>query len=177
MNTRNIRRGRLPAIVAAGLLAMAAAPTHVLAQGAGSSGWGDYIGAAVGEPEFGDLGVKVFGGQQFHRHIGWEAGLTRFFEDEVRGPFGTTRTDFWGVSGAVLGILPLPNAFSVYGKLGVMYGRKRIRDGGGDRTDGEFNPLIGIGGRYEITPRAAARLEFEEFDQGNLLSVGVTYRF
>lgn len=139
--------------------------------------WGNYVGAAVGVPNFGDLGLKVFGGQQLHRYFGWEAAVTRFAHEVESTPLGDVRTDFWGLSGAAVGILPVNADFSAFAKLGLMAGRKRIRGPGGDRNDNDLNPLIGVGARYALTPRAAIRAEYEDFDQGNLISVGVTYSF
>jgi OOP family OmpA-OmpF porin len=149
----------------------------IAAQAQARSDWGNYIGVGIGEPDFGDVGLKVFGGQQLHPNFGWEGAYTKFVKEKIRTPFGERSTDFWGLSAAAVGIIPLPQNFSVYGKLGLMYGRTRVRVGGVSTTDGDFNPLIGVGGRYQLTPQVAFRLEFEEFDQGNLLSAGVTYRF
>jgi len=145
---------------------------------AAGSDWGTYVGAGIGDPDFGNLGLKVFFGQQLHPYFGWEAGLMRFLRDVDSTPFGDVRTDFWGLSGAGLGILSFSPELSAFGKLGLMAGRKRIRGGaGGDRTDNELNLLLGVGVRYQITPRAAVRAEYETFDQGDLVSVSATYRF
>jgi hypothetical protein len=162
-------------LVAAGLNA-AAVPA--LAQSSVQvQGWGNYVGAAVGVPDFGDVGLKVFGGQQLHRYFGWEAALTRFGSETDRTPLGDVRTDFWGISGAAVGILPVSNDFQAFAKLGLMAGRKRVRGPGGDRNDNDLNPLFGIGARFALTPNAGIRAEYEDFNQGNLISVGVTYRF
>jgi len=139
--------------------------------------WGNYIGAALGVPDFGDVGLKVFGGQQLHRYYGWEAAVTRFAREVESTPLGDVRTDFWGISGAAVGILPVNNEFSAFGKLGLMAGRKRVRGPGGDRNDNDLNLLVGVGARFALTPRAAIRAEYEDFNQGNLISVGVTYKF
>lgn len=161
------------ALGAAAVLSAAPVAAHAQAR----SDWGSYLGAGIGEPDFGDVGLKVFGGQQLHPNFGWEAAYTKFVKEKLRTPFGERSTDFWGLSAAAVGIIPLPQNFSVYGKLGLIYGRTRVRVGGVSTTDGDFDPLIGIGGRYQLTPQVALRLEFEEFDQGNLLSASVTYRF
>lgn len=166
-------KASIAALATAALLGIA----PIAAQAQARSDWGNYIGVAIGEPDFGDVGLKVFGGQQLHRNVGWEAAYTKFVRERIRTPFGERSTDFWGLSAAAVGIIPLPQNFSVYGKLGLVYGRTRVRGGGSSSTDGEFDPLIGIGARYQATPQVAFRLEFEEFDQGNLLSAGITYRF
>jgi OOP family OmpA-OmpF porin len=139
--------------------------------------WGNYIGASVGVPDFGDVGLKIFGGQQLHRYFGWEAAVTRFAREVESTPFGDRRTDFWGISGAGVGILPVNADFSAFAKLGLMAGRKRTSGPGGDNNDDKLNLLFGVGARYALTPRAAVRAEYETFDQGNLISVGVTYKF
>jgi hypothetical protein len=169
------------ALVAALVVALGAANVHAQARSGtalpGTQPWGNYIGAALGNPDFGEIGLKVFGGQQLHPNFGWEAALTNFSRETIRTPGGDDESEFWGVSGAAVGILPLPNRFAVFGKLGLMFGRERVRRSGVRRTDSELNPLFGIGGSYHITPEIGVRIEFEEFGQGNLLSAGVTYRF
>lgn len=175
---RSIKRGKTwrRQLVLASLLGALAVPA--LAQTpAATSDWGTYVGAAGGVPDFGDVGLKVFGGQQLHRYFGWEAAITRFARETDNTPLGDVDTDFWGISGAAVGILAVNTEFSGFAKLGLMAGRKRTRGPGGDRNDNDLNLLFGIGARYAITPRAALRAEYEDFDQGNLFSVGVTYRF
>jgi opacity protein-like surface antigen len=163
---------------AAAMCCMAAFSAPAFAQfGAQGSDWGTYIGASAGVPDFGDLGLKVYGGQQLHKYFGWEASVVRFARQTDSTPLGDVRTDFWGLGGAAVGILPVNNEFSAFGKLGVMAGRKRIRGPGGDKNENDLNLLVGVGARYALTPRAAIRAEYEDFNQGNLISVGVTYKF
>jgi OOP family OmpA-OmpF porin len=164
-------------LAAPAIAALLCTPFVAGAQVGAQTQWGTYVGASVGEPDFGELGVKVFGGQQFHPNIGWEAAFTQFLEDKTPSPFGDTSTEFWGVSGSVVGILPLQNNFSLFGKLGLIYGRERIRRAGVERTEGETNPLLGVGLHYQATSNVGFRAEYEDFDQGNLLSAGITYRF
>lgn len=169
-------RGVVKACCAGALLATTSG--MALAQSASQdTPWGNYVGAAAGVPDFGDVGLKAFGGQQLHRYYGWEAAITRFAREVENTPFGDVRSDFWGLSGAAVGILPVNNEFSAFAKLGVMAGRKRVRGPGGENTDNDINLLVGIGARFALTPRAAIRAEYEDFNQGNLFSVGVTYRF
>ena len=139
--------------------------------------WGNYIGTSLGVPDFGNVGLKIFGGQQLHRYFGWEAAVTRFGSETDATPFGDVHTDFWGLSGAGVGILPFSNEFSGFAKLGLMAGRKRVSGPGGDSNNNELNFLLGIGGRFALTPSVAIRAEYENFSQGNLISVGVTYKF
>ena len=139
--------------------------------------WGNYIGTSLGVPDFGNVGLKIFGGQQLHRYFGWEAALTRFGSETEATPFGDVSTDFWGISGAAVGILPISNQFSGFAKLGLMAGRKRVHGPAGDTNDNDLNFLLGIGARFALTPSVAIRAEYEDFNQGNLISVGVSYRF
>ena len=139
--------------------------------------WGNYIGTSLGVPDFGNLGLKIFGGQQLHRYFGWEAALTRFGSETDATPLGDVHTDFWGISGAAVGILPVTADFSGFAKLGLMAGRKRVHGPAGDTNDNDLNFLLGIGARFALTPRVAVRAEYEDFSQGNLISVGVTYKF
>lgn len=163
---------------AAAMCCMAAFSAPAFAQlRAQGTDWGNYIGASAGVPDFGDVGLKIFGGQQLHKYFGWEASIVRFVREVESSPGGDVSTDFWGIGGAAVGILPVSNEFSAFGKLGAMAGRKRIRGPGGDRNDNDLNLLVGIGARYAITPQVAIRAEYEDFNQGNLISVGVSYKF
>jgi hypothetical protein len=148
-----------------------------LAQMSSPYDWGTYVGGAIGIPDFGNVGLKGFVGQQLFPYFGWEAALTTFGRDVESTPLGDVKTDFWGVSGAGVGILPLNKDFSLFGKLGLMAGRKRIRGPNGETDDNALNFLIGGGARFALTPRIAIRAEYEDFHQGNLFSVGVTYKF
>jgi OOP family OmpA-OmpF porin len=141
------------------------------------SDWGTYVGGSAGVPEFGDIGLKAFFGQQLHKYFGWEVSAVRFARETQSTPAGDVRTDLWGLGGAAVGILPVNAEFSAFGKLGLMGGRKRIRGPGGDRDENEVNLLVGIGARYAITRNVALRIEYEDFNQGNLLSAGASYRF
>ena len=58
-----------------------------------------------------------------------------------------------------------------------MAGRRRTSGPGGDDNHDELNLLFGIGARYALTPNAAIRAEYETFSQGNMISVGATYKF
>jgi hypothetical protein len=147
-----------------------------LAQSSGP-GWGTYVGGAVGVPNFGSVGLKAFVGQQLHPYFGWEAALTQFVRDVESTPAGDVKTDLWGISGAALGILSFNKDFSGFAKLGLMAGRKRIHGPNGDVNDDDLNFLLGVGARFALTPRVALRAEYEDFHQGNLFSVGVTYKF
>ncbi len=176
MNTRTLTK-IIAALSFVAATPLASAQAQRSATPGGAYDWGNYVGVSIGDPDFGDLGAKAYVGQQFHPNIAWEASYLKFFEDEVRGPFGTSRADFWGLSGAAIGILPLQQGFSVFGKLGLVYGRARVRVNNFEVKDSDTNLLIGVGGRYQLTPRVAIRVEFEDFDQGDLFSAGVTYRF
>jgi len=157
---------------------LSASSQTALAQSAPAGpGWGTYVGGAVGVPDFGTVGLKAFVGQQLFPYFGWEAALTQFVRDVETTSTGDVRTDFWGVSGAAVGILPFNKDFSGFAKLGLMAGRKRISGPNGEITDNDVNFLLGIGGRFALTPRVALRAEYEDFHQGNLVSVSVTYKF
>jgi opacity protein-like surface antigen len=175
MAHRSFRKTLAVAVVSAAFVVSAG--TAQAQQPASAHEWGSYLAAGVGEPEFGELGLKIFGGQQFHPNLAGEVGFMHFIDDSTPTPFRDVKTEFWGLSAAAVGILPLQPGLSAFGKLGVIYGRARIRTPTGTRRDSEFNPLIGIGVQYQLTPRVGVRVEFEEFDQGNLLSAGAAFRF
>lgn len=146
-----------------------------------------------------DQGYKLFGGYQFNRHFAVEAGyfdLGRFGFVADTTPAGTLSGNIKvkGVNLDLLGILPISERFSAFGRLGVTHAR----------TDGAFagtgavtvldpspserdtNPKVGLGLQFAVTDSLGLRAEIERYrindavgNKGDidLASIGLVFRF
>ena len=87
-----------------------------------------------------------------------------------------------------VGMWPVANALSVYGKLGGYYGKSELHSSvrpSGDDTNGGLT--YGVGAQYDFMRQAAARVEWQRYDNvgGNavgetdidVLSVGLLWKF
>ena len=155
-----------------------------------------------------DTGWKLFAGYQFNPNFAVEGGYVDLgkvnFSTRVTA-VGTTPTNI-ALSGDVktknglfidaVGIVPLQNNFSLFGRLGI-YSIKTEASGSASSgavtasasessTDSDLH--WGIGAGYDFTKNVGARLEWERFNNvGNkdktgeanvdLLSVGIVYKF
>ena len=208
ISTRKI----LPAaLVAAGMIAA----TPALAQlKPASPDLGFYAGGAVGQAKFKDgcTGItstgfaggcddkdttwKIFGGYQFHRNAAVELGYVDFGEASATGTLGgvpaTARADAKALELVGVGILPLTQQLSAYGKAGAYRWDVDTRatagaaaaGGGDDGTDFTY----GVGLKYNFSRNLAARVEYQRYnDLGNsnttgqtdvnMWSVGLMFRF
>jgi OOP family OmpA-OmpF porin len=181
------------------------APSAALAQAQGDSGW--YLGGSIGQTEFKDFckdiqapgGItggscdekdkswKFFGGYQVNRHLAVEGSFINWGETSVNGTFaglptsGTAEVTSWGIAG--VGILPLGERFSLFGKLGFLRTEAEVRvnvagfPGTGDESETEAH--FGLGARFNLTNRFGARLEWERANdtKADMLSIGLQYRF
>lgn len=150
-----------------------------------------------------DSGWKLFGGYQFNKHLAVEYGYTVLNKDV------DSETTFFGATSdgsgsfaaggvgidihepraaftAAVGILPIGEKLSLFGKVGVQIWEVELTtfDSSGIREEDEsgVDPMIGIGLNYRIAGRWGVRAEFERFmnvidDDIDLVSIGLTYRF
>ncbi len=153
-----------------------------------------------------DTGFKAYIGYRFNQNFALEGGWTDF------GKFSATRTmtapGFGTVqanvkaSGAhldALGIWPLQNNLTLFGKLGALYDTVETNASttgavvfpAGTNTNPKHSGLnwkFGLGAGYDFTPTVGARVEWEraknlgDSSTGgkadvDLLSVGVVFRF
>ena len=159
-------------------LAAASATAQAQIRGAtGNDSWGTYVGAGLGDSDF-DTTLKVFGGQQFHPNLAWEAQFVNYGERRDRrfgAPFDQSA---WSAGGSIVGLLPLTPEFSIFGKLGVHYVKVKAKAPGVSTSDADIDPGFGIGGRFRINNQFSVRLEFEDIgDAGDLVSASVQFRF
>jgi OmpA-OmpF porin, OOP family len=151
-------------------------------------------------------GYKLYGGYQFNRHITLEGGYADFGKLEAQREsaapmLGSMSNNFRTSAfyvGAV-GIIPLPNRFSLFGKLGTTYatGASPVSASGvllplltpadpnPRRT--EWNSKYGLGASYEMSNKLGLRFEYERSNslgdgrigEGNIgmWSLGLTKRY
>lgn len=146
-----------------------------------------------------DLGFKLLGGYQFGRHFALEGGyfdLGEFGFTAQTEPPGTLsgQAKFKGVNLDAVGILPLSDRFSAFGRAGVHYTQtKTAFQGTGaalvsdpSRQQKGVNYKVGVGLEYALTQQLGLRAELERYRAkdavGNtgdvdLASLGLVYRF
>ena len=147
----------------------------------------------------GSTGYKLFGGYQLNRNFAVEGGyfdLGRFNYGLNTTPVGTFTSDtrVRGLNLDLVGILPLTEQFSVFGRAGAAYAQSRAnfsRTGALPLTNSptsrnDTNLKVGIGMQYAITEALALRAELERYrisdpirNRGNIdmASIGLVYRF
>jgi OmpA-OmpF porin, OOP family len=203
-------RRDLGRLLFAGLVgaAIAASSPAALAQAPGDAGW--YVGASLGQTEVNldcagttacddkDSSWKIFAGYQFNRNFALEFGYTDLGEVTASTPaIGFIPPASVAIESTVwelvaVGMLPLAERFSLYGKLGLYRADTDIEVNFvslGSVTDSDSNTdlTFGIGVRFDITPRLGVRLEWQryssvsaaDFDEGDVdvMSLGVAWRF
>lgn len=146
-----------------------------------------------------DLGFKLFGGYQFNKYFALEAGyfdLGKFEFTSTGLPPGTLNGNIKlrGVNLDAVGILPITEKFSAFGRVGVNYAKTEDSFvGGGSLTVLNPNPSkhdtnykIGFGLQYALNDSLALRAEAERYrindavgNNGDidLISVGLVFRF
>jgi OmpA-OmpF porin, OOP family len=182
----NRTRALLAAILPASMLALSA---PAFAQGQSDAGW--YIGGSYGKTSYslsgipagvsvddGDTGFKIFGGFQFTKHWGAEAGYVDFGNATASGASLSGDVGVTAITFAGTGTLPLGENFALLGKLGLaMWDSSGSASSGDNGTDVYF----GVGARYSFNKNLALVVDYERFDAEddsvNMISVGVRYKF
>lgn len=146
-----------------------------------------------------DIGYKLFGGHQFNKYFALEGGyfdLGKFGFTATTVPLGTLdgNIKLKGVNVDLIGILPITEKFSAFGRAGVIYAEaKDSFTGTGAVTVLNPNPSkrdtnykFGLGLQYNFTGPLALRVEAERYrindavgNKGDidLFSLGLIYRF
>lgn len=146
-----------------------------------------------------DTGYKLFGGYQFNRYFALEGGyfdLGKFGFSANTTPAGTLNGTIRlkGVNLDAVGIVPITEKFSAFGRVGVNYAEARDTFSGSgavtvlnsNPSKREANVKFGAGIQYDFTEALAMRLEAERYrvndaigNRGDidLVSVGLVYRF
>ena len=137
-----------------------------------------------------DTGFKIFGGYQLNRNFALEAAYVDLGEASYSGSFFGApvtggKVEISGINLSAVGILPLAEKFSLFGKLGMFLWDSEASDVTGgvpfnDKADGT-DLSFGVGAGYELGRNLLLRAEWERFDASDsdvdLLSIGVAFRF
>ncbi len=162
---------------------------------------GQGLGTASIDDRDHNTGYKLFGGYQFGRNLGLEAGyfdLGHFGYTAHTVPPGTLDGDMKlrGLNLDLVGTLPLGERLSVLGRVGVTSARAsdsfsatgaaHVPYSSANPSERATNWKAGIGLAYNFTPALAMRLEAERYrvndavgNRGHvdMMSVGLVYRF
>ena len=144
-------------------------------------------------------GYKLLGGYQFNRNFAVEGGyfdLGRFNYAVNTIPLGSFSSDtrVRGLNLDLLGMLPLTEQFSIFGRVGAAYAQSRsnfTRTGAlplinAPASRNDTNVKVGLGMQYAFTEALAVRAELERYrisdpvrNRGNIdmASIGLVYRF
>ena len=146
-----------------------------------------------------DRGYKLFGGYQVNKNFAVEAGyfdLGRFGFVANTTPAGTLSGDIKirGLNLDAVGILPITEKFSTFGRLGVTYARTNGAFAGtgavnvlnANPSANDTNLKVGLGVQYAMTDALSLRAEIERYrindavgNKGDvdMASIGLVYRF
>lgn len=159
---------------------------------------GGYGTTAFSESER-STGFKLYGGYQFNRNFALEGGyfdLGRFNYHANTIPAGTLdgRIRLRGLNLDAVGILPLGDRFTVFGRVGAAYAQARDNFSGTGAVSvvnpnprkNDTNLKVGLGMGYMLSDALQLRLEAERYrindavgNRGDvdMVSVGLVYRF
>lgn len=146
-----------------------------------------------------DTGYKLFGGYQLNRNFAIEGGyfdLGKLNYNLTTIPAGSFSGEnrVRGLNLDLVGIVPLGDRFSVFGRVGAAYSQNRssfsrtsnIAFGNFDSRKNDTNVKVGLGVEYAFTPALSVRGEIERYrvsdpvrNRGNIdmASIGLVYRF
>jgi OOP family OmpA-OmpF porin len=159
-----------------------------------------YLGATVGQSKFKDgctglpAGVscdekdtawRILGGYQFSPNFAAEFGYHNLGELKASSPgfSATEKASVWELNG--VGLFPVANQFSLYGKLGVHHGEAKLDSSLGSAKDTGNGWTGGFGGQFDVTRALGVRAEWQRYfrvggDSDNkidVLSLGAIWRF
>jgi OOP family OmpA-OmpF porin len=147
-----------------------------------------------------DLGWKAQLGYQFNPNFAMEGGYINLGKVNYSATYdqGTATGDYKvdGFNIAALGIIPLDNNFSLFGKVGLVDARVSADlngsglggIGNGSFSETRWRPEYGVGGIYSLSKDTDLRIEYERVNgvgdvnttgQANvdLVSLGISYKF
>lgn len=157
-----------------------------------------YIGLGVGVVSDTVAGgrranAKIFGGYEFDRNWGVEAGFTRFrtsdfyyWDGNQQGTVNDGHVKSYRSYAAGKYTVPLNENFSAYGKFGLSYSVRKVSvpKAGLGYTDRDTGLYAGLGAQYKLTKNVAAVVEYERFGKrkengpkADVYSIGLKYGF
>lgn len=145
-----------------------------------------------------DNGGKLYGGYRFNRNFAVEAGyfdLGRFNYSYNTTPPGSLGGDLRvrGLNLDLVGIFPVSDRFSVFGRVGAAYAQSRTSFNNtgavpfaASRKESDTNLKVGVGLEYAFSDRLSVRAELERYRINDALrsrghidmaSIGLVYSF
>jgi OOP family OmpA-OmpF porin len=178
--------------IAVALLSVTIAPAHA-AIGDGVF----YVGADVGQAkasgnittgaaDTSDTSFSVSAGYQFNRNWAAEAAYSDLGQLTYGAGSGGGDAKTTAISLSGVGIWPLDNGFSLFGKLGVAGTSVDASAASlSSTTDRRTGVTVGVGGQYNLTNAFGIRVAYNRFVVGdnttegdyNLVNAGVVYKF
>jgi OOP family OmpA-OmpF porin len=141
---------------AAALAAVSLAAVPAFAQTTETELRGPYIGGGIGTGSDTDTTWNLVAGWRLHRNVAVELGYTDLRNLNLNGqPLDKSNT----VELSALGILPLNEKFSVFGRLGGYHGQAK-----GSGFDEKHDDLLfGAGGEFAATRDLGVRLQWTRY--------------
>lgn len=145
-------------------------------------------GATGGNTDGWKSSGKIFGGVEFDRMWGVEAGYTdyRSFGRNytIAGVPGRVEMDGYGVYLAGKATAPLTDRFELFGKLGLVHNRMNASGSTMFADDSDTDPYFGVGAQYNLNEKVALTLEYERYGKSrdfgvkpNAWTVGARWNF
>jgi len=145
------------------------------------------FGGTVSSCDDKGTGWKIFGGLQINKYFAVEGTYINWGELSGSGTLIGVPVSISGDAKsfgvAAVGILPINDRFSLFGKAGVLNTTVGARVAGGgavgtnDETDTELH--LGVGALFHLTDRWSIRGEWERTQDSeiDMMSIGIQYRF
>jgi OmpA-OmpF porin, OOP family len=189
--------------VKAGLAVLGFASAMALATPALAQDTGFYAGLSIGQSAVDDActgiggpGVscddkdtawRILGGYQFNRNFAVEVGYSDLGEVSASGPGGSASIESTAIEVVAVGMLPIADRFSLYGKIGMYRGETDATAPGVSVSESNTDLTFGVGVRYDITKNLGVRAEWQRYgDIGgdsigeadvDVISVGAIWKF
>lgn len=145
------------------------------------------FGGTVSSCDDKDTGWKIFGGVMINKNFAIEGTYINWGEISGRGTLIGIPVNISGdaksFGAAAVGILPLNERFSLFGKAGVLMTTvsATISGGGVSSSDDDDSTELhlGVGAMFNVSERFAIRAEWERAQDTkvDMISIGVQYRF
>jgi OOP family OmpA-OmpF porin len=144
-------------------------------------------GGSVSSCDEKDTAFKFFVGYRVNRNFAIEGSYFNYGDASARGqsfgiPFSVS-ADATAFGVAALGIIPVGNQFSLFGKVGLLMseGDATASGAGGAFSDSgsETGLHLGFGAMFDVTPNFGIRAEWERNDEleVDMMSLGLQVRF
>lgn len=138
-----------------------------------------------------ELGYGLFTGYQFNENFAFEAAYLDFGKTKAKYPENNATHEYTGSMKGVelsgVGILPLTNDFSVFGKIGAFNWYGKNKGPFNTRKSDGWSAIAGLGLTYQLNTSWQARVEYQyvpDIGDGTIggtnahfTSIGISYQF